>query len=65
MNIFQLASTQDHLQSRLDSTEMKLRQAETDHNIDLETALIKLEEEQQKYAAVIVIVDILYFLTRR
>ena len=35
-------------QEKLESTESKLRMAETDHSMDLESALIKLEEEQQR-----------------
>jgi len=48
---FQLKDTTDNLQSRLESTEAKLRAVEHDHSMDLETALIKLEEEQQRSAS--------------
>ena len=40
----QLKDTTDTLQSRLENTEAKLRAVEHDHSMDLETALIKLEE---------------------
>ena len=40
-----LQSTAD----RLENTEARLRMAESDHNTDLESVLIKLEEEQQRY----------------
>ena len=45
---YQLRSTQDTLASQLEMSQAKLREAEADHNMDLETALIKLEEEQQR-----------------
>ena len=44
----QLRTTQDSLTAQLDLTTAKLKEAELDHNMDLETALIKLEEEQQR-----------------
>ena len=44
----QLRTTQESLSAQLDMTTAKLREAELDHNMDLETALIKLEEEQQR-----------------
>ena len=44
----QLQTTQESFSHRLDTTEAKLRAAEADHGMDLDTALIKLEEEQQR-----------------
>ena len=44
----QLRTTQESLSAQLDITHAKLREVEQDHNMDLETALIKLEEEQQR-----------------
>ena len=43
-----MVTTHDSLHSRLETTEHRLRSAEADHHMDLETALIKLEEEQQR-----------------
>ena len=45
--VWQLSSS-DTLQSRLDTSEARFRHAEAEHNVDLESALIKLEEEQQR-----------------
>lgn len=44
LDLLQLKDTTDTLQSRLENTEAKLRAVEHDHSMDLETALIKLEE---------------------
>ena len=44
----ELQSVQDQLSTRVEDAENKLRRAEHDHNLDLESALIKLEEEQQR-----------------
>ena len=45
---FQLHSTQDSLNNRVEITEAKLRAVEMDHGMDIDTALVKLEEEQQR-----------------
>lgn len=45
----QLSETTDSLKNRLDSTEARLRRTEESHTTDLEEALLKLEEEKQKY----------------
>ena len=54
---FQLSETTDALQNRLDSTEARLRRTEETHTTDLEDALIKLEEEKQRYK--VKVIDIL------
>ena len=48
----QLRSSHDSFHARLQSTEARLKMAEDDHTMDLETALIKLEEEQQRLVTV-------------
>ena len=48
IHIFLVLSKLQSQQDRLETTESKLRMAESDHNMDLESALIKLEEEQQR-----------------
>ena len=45
----ELQNVQDQLTSRVEDAESKLRRAEHDHNLDLESALIKLDEEQQRF----------------
>ena len=47
----ELQNVQDQLTSRVEDAESKLRRAEHDHNLDLESALIKLDEEQQRLVA--------------
>ena len=42
--MLQLKETTDTLQSRLENTEAKLRAVELDHSMDIDTALVKLEE---------------------
>ena len=42
--LIQLKETTDTLQTRLETTEAKLRAVEMDHSMDIDTALVKLEE---------------------
>ena len=44
-----MAQRDDELKRRLDTSEYRLRVSEADHHMDVETALVKLEEEQQRY----------------
>ena len=44
----QLQTTTESLSSQLESAEARLKMREEEHTSDLESALIKLEEEQQR-----------------
>ena len=46
--VLQLSTKEDELKRRVDTTEYRLRMSEADHHMDIETALVKLEEEQQR-----------------
>ena len=56
----QLQNTEERLHSRLMSTEERFRVAEADHSVDLESALVKLEEESQKSVSSLAAIVLLY-----
>ena len=45
----QLQSTSESLQTQLDNAEAKLKIKEDEYTTELESTLIRLEEEQQRY----------------
>lgn len=55
--ILQLQSQTDSLQSQLDDAERKLQDREKEHSSDLESALIRLEEEQQRWTSFMLFVN--------
>ena len=55
--MLQLKETTDTLQSRLENTEAKLRAVELDHSMDIDTALVKLEEVRNHPRSCVTIIN--------